>query len=79
MSNCKTTTICGRRRTLCFRKDGKIKSNTPVHGGGGRKSSKSKKSHGGAFVSKSECLNKRTGKLKKGFHFVGSRCKRAAA
>lgn len=73
--SCKVVNVCGNRRKLCFGKNGKIKTNTAFHGG--RKSSKSK-SHGGAFVSKKDCL-KRNGKLKKGFRFVGNRCKRAAA
>lgn len=76
--SCKVVNVCGRRRKLCFGKNGKIKTNTAA--GGGRKSSRkaSKKSHGGAFVSKDTCL-KRNGKLKKGYRFVGNRCKRAAA
>lgn len=71
--NCKTVTVCGKRRTLCFRPDGKIASNTAAGAqrsrGASKKKSSTKKSGGFKFVSKEKALTAK-GRLKPGCKFT---------
>lgn len=60
---CKTVTVCGRRRRICWSAKGKIVSNSPAGSRRGRKSSGGRKRSGSKFGLK------RNGKLKKGCRF----------
>lgn len=61
---CKVVSVCGKRRRLCFKSNGKIATNTPA-GSGGRKAGRRKSSSSGHKAGL-----KRNGRLRKGCRFA---------
>lgn len=64
MAKCKRVNVCGKARRICWGANGKIKSNTAAHGGGGR--SRSSKGRSGT-----KCRTAK-GRIKKGCRMTKS-------
>lgn len=82
---CKTVSVCGKRRKICWGASG-IVSNRPASGGGSkrksskkRKSTKKSSSGGKTYAVSRDKATKKNGRLKKGCRFIkggGARCTR---